>query len=75
MEIYTLLKGRQDNKLCSLKKFDFSNRTKKVGRREYNFLKTVFSEHQSNNKFKYGTVVGLFCKVLKSKPNRPVRPR
>ena len=37
MEIYTFLKGRQDNKWCSLKKFDFSNRTKKVGRRECYF--------------------------------------
>ena len=35
METYTFLKGRQDNKWCSLKKFDFSNRTKKVGRKEY----------------------------------------
>ena len=34
LETYTFLKGRQDNKLCSLKKFDFSNRTKKVGQRE-----------------------------------------
>ena len=30
METYTFLKGRQDNKLYSLKKFDFSNMTKKV---------------------------------------------
>ena len=29
METYTFLKGRQDNKWCSLKKFDFSNMTKK----------------------------------------------
>ena len=29
LETYTFLKGRQDNKWCSLKKFDFSNRTKK----------------------------------------------
>ena len=41
MEIFTFLKDRQDNKWCSLKKFDFSIRTKKVGRREY-FI-TMFS--------------------------------
>ena len=35
LEIYTFLKGRQDNKWCSLKKFDFSNRTKKLRWREY----------------------------------------
>ena len=29
METYTFLKGRQNNKLCSFKKFDFSNRKKK----------------------------------------------
>ena len=34
LETYTSLKGRQNNKLCSLKKFDFSNRTIKVERRE-----------------------------------------
>ena len=38
MKTYTFLKGRQDNKWCSLKKFDFSNRTKKVRQREYIFL-------------------------------------
>ena len=43
MKIYTFLKGRQDNKWCSLKKFDFSNRTKKMGRREYYLL---FSIHE-----------------------------
>ena len=41
METYTFLKGRQYNKWCSLKKFDFSNRTNKVGRREY-ILKFLF---------------------------------
>ena len=35
LEIYTYLKGRQNNKRCPLKKFDFSNRINKVGRREY----------------------------------------
>ena len=35
MKTYTFLKGRQDNKWCSLKNFDFSNRTKKMGQREY----------------------------------------
>ena len=35
LETYIFLKGRQDNKWCSLKKFDFSNKTNKVGRREY----------------------------------------
>ena len=35
LEIYTFSKGKQDNKWCSLKKFDFSNRTNKVGRMEY----------------------------------------
>ena len=29
MEIYTFLKGRQDNKWCSLKKFDFQTGQKK----------------------------------------------
>ena len=29
MEIYTFLKGRQNNKWCSLKNFDFLNKTKK----------------------------------------------
>ena len=33
LETYTFLKGRQDNKWCSLKKFDFSNRTKKIRRK------------------------------------------
>ena len=35
LETYTFLKGRQDNKLCSLKKIDFLNRTKKVRWKEY----------------------------------------
>ena len=35
METCTFLKGRQNNKLYSFKKFDFSNRTKKVGQKEY----------------------------------------
>ena len=34
METYTFLKGRQDNKWCSIKKFDFSNKTKKSGTEE-----------------------------------------
>ena len=38
METYTFLKGRQYNKLCSLKKFNFSNMTKKVRRREYIYI-------------------------------------
>ena len=38
LETFTFLKGRQDNKRCSLKKFEFSNRTNKVGRKEYNFI-------------------------------------
>ena len=38
MKTYTFLKDRQDNKWCVLKKFDFSNRTKKSGQSEY-FLK------------------------------------
>ena len=29
METYIFLRGRQYNKWCSLKKFDFSNKTKK----------------------------------------------
>ena len=31
METYTFLKGRQDNKWCSLKKFDFFKHDKKSG--------------------------------------------
>ena len=31
LETYTFLKGREDNKWYSLKKFDFSNRINKVG--------------------------------------------
>ena len=42
METYTFLKGRQDNKWCSLKKFNFSNRTKKMGRREYIFVELYY---------------------------------
>ena len=38
METYTFLKGRQDNKWCFFKKFDFSTRTKKVGWKEYLIL-------------------------------------
>ena len=38
LETYTFLKGKQDNKWCSFKKFDFSNRTKKVKQREYFLL-------------------------------------
>ena len=41
METYTFLKGRQYNKLCSLKKFNFSNMTKKVRRRECIYIYTV----------------------------------
>ena len=41
METYTYLKGWQDNKQCSLKKFDFSNRTKKVEWRKYILWKKV----------------------------------
>ena len=41
LEIYTFLKGRQDNKWYSLKKFDFSNMTKKVRWREYYLIGVI----------------------------------
>ena len=46
LETYTFLKDKQDNKLYLFKKFDFSDMTKKVGRREYfifiNYIKCQF---------------------------------
>ena len=44
MKTYTFLKGKQDNKWCFLKKFDFSNMTNKVGQREY-YIKSEFLGH------------------------------
>ena len=44
METYRFLKGGQDNKWYFLKKFDFSNRTNKVGRREYKFISSTNRE-------------------------------
>ena len=51
METYTFLKGKQDNKWYSLKKFDFSNRKNKVRWREYIFSKPL-NLSRSNSKKK-----------------------
>ena len=70
MKTYTFLKGRQDNKWCSLKKFDFSNRTKKMGWREYyvNWIIPISPKHgsyiSSTSKLKSQNVVTRYCKSI-----------
>ena len=49
LKTYRFLKDRQNNKLFCLKKFEFSNRKKKVERREYVFLLTSSSIVISSN--------------------------